>query len=64
MGRTGNALKSQLVRKYECSERELPFGRLEEPMKRWRHSLAESHLCAGDHGVALVEREQKDEEPR
>lgn len=64
MVRAENAPWSQLVRKYECGERELPFGRPERPSKRWRHPLAESHLCAGDHSVALVEREQKDEEPR
>lgn len=64
MGRAGNALWSQPVRKNERGERELPFGRPEWPTKSWRHPLAESHLCAGDRSVALVEREQKDEEPR
>jgi hypothetical protein len=54
----------QPVRKHGCGERDIAFGRLERPLKRWRHPPTGSPLCAGGHGVALVEREQKDEEPR
>ena len=54
----------QPVRKHGCGERDIAFGRLERPLKRWRHPPTGSPLCAGDRGVAHVEREQKDEEPR
>lgn len=64
MGRAGNAMWSQPVRKHGWGERGKCFGRLGRPLDRWRRPPTESPLCAGDHGVALVEREQKDEEPR
>ena len=54
----------QLVHNHECGERDVPLGRLVRSLKRWRHPLAESPLCAGDQRVAHVEREQKDDEPR
>ena len=55
---------SQPVRKHGCGERDVAPGRLERSFERWRHAPTGSPLCAGDHGVAHVEREQKDEEPR